>query len=589
MLNIITRCTRPQNLTTIKKSINTDCRWYIIFDTDCVPNIDTNLLSELSHDKTNFIFDKSSQNMYGYDMLNRLIDKIPEDDHIYILDDDTILHPDFKEIELDKDIIVFDQYVGGKDFSNLQVREAVPMNMQVKKVDIGQIIFTKKVFTPFAPSYFSDGYFIQHLFSTRRDQFFFINKVYSFYNHIEKPKLNGLPKVLLICAEDNMEIFSKKELEYESNKLNIKFIDNSEDINKHLSTFNPDSIITFGENFYKYPELSGVSVDFRRRWIHLKHKDHNTGAISYDSSMHYILNKQTEILVSFFTPIYNTGDIIQRTYEGVKNQTYQNWEWVIVNDSDDYKTYNIVKKLQEKDARIKIYDFKEKSGGFIGEVKYRAASLCNGKYIMELDHDDYLLPEATQYMLDAFKKYPDAKFVYSDCSEINNNHESSTYPDGFAFGYGSYHEEIWNDKVYKVCNSLNINPKTIRHIVGVPNHFRAWEKEFYHKIGGHNRRLSIADDYELIIRTFLNTRMVRIPKLLYLQFYHDSNTQNETRADIQRRVRSIGSFYNQQIKQRFEELGFVDWAYKQNPLNPLITESKFGVEENPVNYTYEII
>jgi hypothetical protein len=136
---------------------------------------------------------------------------------------------------------------------------------------------------------------------------------------------------------------------------------------------------------------------------------------------------------------------------------------------------------------------------------------------------------------------------------------------------------------------LNINPKTIRHIVGVPNHFRAWEKEFYHKIGGHNRRLSIADDYELIIRTFLNTRMVRIPKLLYLQFYHESNTQNDTRGDIQRRVRSIGSFYNQQIKQRFDELGFRDWAYDGNPLNPLLTESKFGVEENPVNYTYEIL
>ena len=81
---------------------------------------------------------------------------------------------------------------------------------------------------------------------------------------IEKPKLNGLPKVLLVGAEDTEEIFSKKELYYESNKLNIKFIDNSEEINKHLSDFNPDSIITFGENFYKYPELSGVSVDFRR-------------------------------------------------------------------------------------------------------------------------------------------------------------------------------------------------------------------------------------------------------------------------------------------------------------------------------------
>jgi len=588
MLNVITRCTRPTNLLTIKQSINLNCNWYIIFDTNCVPILDTEILVELYHDNINLIFDKSLPNMYGYDMLNRLIDKLPDEDHIYILDDDTILHPDLKEIELVKDIIVFNQYVGGKDFSSLEIREAIQENMRVSKVDVGQIIFSKKVFIGFAPSYFSDGYFIQDLFNKRKDDFYFIDKVYSLYNHIEKKKVNGLPKVLLVGDQDKTEIFSNNH-HHESNKLNAVSIEDDKDINLHLSRFNPDSIISFGETFQNYTDMINLPVDFRKRWIHLQNKSEDTGELAYNSAMYYILNKQPEPLVSFFTPIYNTGDVIKRTYEGVKNQTYQNWEWVIVNDSDDYRTYNIVKSLQEKDARIKLYDFREKSGGFIGEVKYRAASLCNGKYLMELDHDDFLLPEAAQYMIEAFQKYPDAKFVYSDCSEVDKDNNSLTYPDGFAFGYGSYHEEIWNDRIYKVCNSLNINPKTIRHIVGVPNHFRAWEKEFYHKIGGHNRRLSIADDYELIIRTFLNTRMVRIPKLLYLQFYHESNTQNETRGDIQRRVRSIGSFYNQQIKQRFEELGFMDWAYDGNPLNPLLTESKFGVEENPVNYTYEIL
>jgi hypothetical protein len=133
-------------------------------------------------------------------------------------------------------------------------------------------------------------------------------------------------------------------------------------------------------------------------------------------------------------------------------------------------------------------------------------------------------------------------------------------------------------------NTSGINPKTIRHIVGVPNHFRAWERFFYHSIGGHNRRMSIADDYELIVRTFLHTKMVRIPKLLYLQFYHNSNTQNATRKDIQRRVRTISTFYNERIKNRFEELGFEDWAYKFNPQSPLMAPSLFGKEECSVNY-----
>ena len=273
----------------------------------------------------------------------------------------------------------------------------------------------------------------------------------------------------------------------------------------------------------------------------------------------------------------------------LKSQSYNNWEWVLVNDStDEGKTLKIAEKLAENDPRIKVYDFRSKSGGVIGESKYRAAVLSRGKYIMELDHDDVLTDDAAALMVRGFQNYPQCKFVYSDCSEIDEAHNSLTYGEGFCFGYGSYHKETYNGREYSVCNAPNTNPKTIRHIVGVPNHFRAWDKEFYLSIGGHNRRLTIADDYELIVRSFLKTRFLRIPKLCYLQFFHNSsnlnNTQDSSRADIQRRVRSIGQYYNLIIKERFEELGVQDWAYSQFPNNPLLAESRFGDDEGAVNF-----
>jgi glycosyltransferase involved in cell wall biosynthesis len=271
----------------------------------------------------------------------------------------------------------------------------------------------------------------------------------------------------------------------------------------------------------------------------------------------------------------------------VKNQKYTNWEWVLVNDSNDNGvTLRIAEKIAENDSRVKVYDFHNKTGGIVGESKYRAACLCNGVYLMELDHDDYITPDALTYMVEAFTKHPDCKFVYSDFAEIDESHNSLTYGDSFSFEYGSYRDEEFDGRIYKTVNSPNLNPKTIRHIVGVPNHFRAWDRFFYHSIGGHNRRLSIADDYELLVRTFLMTKMVRVPKLLYLQFYHNSNTQNFTRKDIQRRVRSISTYYNNQIKDRFDQLGLKDWAYEFNPNNPLQCASKFGFEENAANYIF---
>jgi hypothetical protein len=134
-----------------------------------------------------------------------------------------------------------------------------------------------------------------------------------------------------------------------------------------------------------------------------------------------------------------------------------------------------------------------------------------------------------------------------------------------------------------------MNPKTVRHIVGVPNHFRAWRRDVYHRIGGHNRRLSIADDYELLLRTFLTTRMVHVPRLSYVQYLSKSgptkNAQMTARGDIQRRVRSISWSYEDRIRDRFAELGLRDWAAEERPDNPLAAESRFGEEEQSASLT----
>lgn len=217
-------------------------------------------------------------------------------------------------------------------------------------------------------------------------------------------------------------------------------------------------------------------------------------------------------------------------------------------------------------------------------------AMAKGFILAEFDHDDYLTPNATQLLYDANKAYPDAGFYYTDCCEVDSNWNSLTYDPGFAFGYGKYYKETTLGKEFDVVATPNINPKTIRHIVGVPNHIRAWKRDVYFEVGCQNRGLSIADDYELVVRTFLKTKMCGIQKLGYIQFMHDgsqtTNTQDISRGDIQRRVRSIMHNYNDRIHKRFNELGVEDWAYTENPNDPLSVESKFDENEGYVNYTF---
>ena len=604
-LNILTRCTRQTNLLKIKDTVyNTDLfkiNWYILFDVNAIKDIDAQLLGELSKTSCIIKFMPGIKGDFGYGMINTIIEEV--NDWVYILDDDNVIHEDFYktlflEIENnpDKKAFVFNQKVAGLDFTGLDVRLAAPENMHVGGIDVAQFCIHKDLISDyrFGSGYVGDGIFITNIYPQNKEKFFFINQELCYYNWFDSKKKGGysLPRILLIGTEEPIEMFSEQPYDYESKELNVKHLKTDKDIDKVIAEFNPDSIVTVGKSFMDFPNLATMPFQVRRRWMHLENIVPNIGDIAYRVANNFILGggDENNPLVSFFSPIYNTADKLYRTYEALRAQTYNNWEWVMVNDSTDGgRTLLIAEELSAKDSRLKLYDFRKKSGGIIGESKHRAAALCEGDYIMEIDHDDYLLPEAADLMVKAFKRFPDAKFVYSDCAEVwEHNHESITYGEGFCFGYGSYRDEVWDGINYKVMNTANINPKTIRHIVGVPNHFRAWDRKFYLSIGGHNRRLTIADDYELIVRTFLKTKMVRIPKLLYLQFYHNNNTQNQTRADIQRRVKSIREHYNEAIHQRFLELGVVDWAYDYYPPEPLWCDSKFGEEENYVNYTYNI-
>jgi hypothetical protein len=57
---------------------------------------------------------------------------------------------------------------------------------------------------------------------------------------------------------------------------------------------------------------------------------------------------------SIFTPTYNTGERINRTYESLKNQTLDDWEWVIVDDSPNDETWNIIQEISKNDFRVKV-------------------------------------------------------------------------------------------------------------------------------------------------------------------------------------------------------------------------------------------
>ncbi len=603
--HIITRCSRLNNLDKVKESIfgdyGVDIKWYIIFDTARLKDIPADLLFRLNDDRIQLHFVESNGSDYLYPQMGEIASKF-NNGYVVIVDDDNIVHPQFfdeveNSIEESNDthkVFVVNQFVGGKDFTGLDVREAKPENMKYQGVDIAQVVFHHSIFNQyqFTGHYAGDGFLIEQIHNENPQWFKYITKELCYYNHLQKTPKARLPKVLLI-SDKPAELKSYVAADYEDANLDTIHLTNDTNISEVLAEKKPDVIVSIADDWRKFPNLANQPLNVRNKWLAFKEINQNTGQDAYQCAMETMLRMDNSQLISYFTPIYNTGEKLLNTYKSLNEQTYNNWEWVLVNDSTDGgKTLKIAEGIAKNDPRVKIYDFREKSGGIIGESKYRAATLCRGYLLAELDHDDYLTPDCTYYLHKASQQHPEIGFFYTDNAECDENWNSLHYPNGFAFGYGKYEKFDVNGFNFDSCIAPPINPKTIRHIVGVPNHIRAWRRDVYFQIGGHNRDLAIADDYELLVRTFLGTLMMRIPRMCYVQFIYNNttgrNTHDLSRADIQRRVRTIMYYYNERIAKRFEELGLDDYCYRLNPNNPLDVPSNIGENENNAHKIFKI-
>lgn len=378
-------------------------------------------------------------------------------------------------------------------------------------------------------------------------------------------KQGKLP-VVCIFGRSRIELVTPVVDEYEEKRLDCRCYPSDSALEEVLVRDKPDVIVTIG-NRSGYPNLAKAPFEIQRRWLHydtLPELD-RLGIAAYDRYLRNMLAEgvaEGTPLVTVFTAAYNTGDAIRRPFASLTGQTYSNWEWIIVDDSDDSgKTFGMLCRIAKQDHRIQVFKPGEHSG-VIGKVKSWACSLAKGAVLVELDHDDELTDYALDHVMRGFAQYPEAGFLYTDCAEIHPDRTSHTYRDGWAFGYGSYAEVEYRGRRYQSGSAGNINAKTIRHIISAPNHIRAWRRSCYEAIGGHNKELHVADDYEILVRTFLKTRMVRVPKLCYFQ--HIGNTaQQERNRDIHRHVRSIRHHYDRMIHQRLLELGCEDFAWDE--------------------------
>lgn len=125
-------------------------------------------------------------------------------------------------------------------------------------------------------------------------------------------------------------------------------------------------------------------------------------------------------LVSIITPTFNTEKYIRETLQSVLNQTYQNWEMILVDDASTDLTVSIIEEFAQKDSRIKYFKLPKNSGnGFARNVALEKAT---GKYIAYLDADDLWFSSKLEKQIQ-FLKTNNLPFTFSfyDCIDDDGN------------------------------------------------------------------------------------------------------------------------------------------------------------------------
>lgn len=133
-------------------------------------------------------------------------------------------------------------------------------------------------------------------------------------------------------------------------------------------------------------------------------------------------------LVTIVMPAYKCGSFIARSIDSVLSQTYQNWELIIVDDCSNDGTIDIVKKYQEKENRIMLYQNSINCGAAIS--RNTALKNAKGRWIAFLDSDDLWEPEKLEKQI-KFMEENDYSFSYHDYVEIDEqNNELGVYVSG---------------------------------------------------------------------------------------------------------------------------------------------------------------
>lgn len=161
-------------------------------------------------------------------------------------------------------------------------------------------------------------------------------------------------------------------------------------------------------------------------------------------------------LVSIIIPVYNASRFLEETINTIQKQTYSNWEAIFIDDCSSDNSYNLIKKYQKEDKRIKLIKNKTNSGTAVS--RNNGIDHAEGDYLCFLDADDKWHPEKLEKQIN-FMQELNCEFSFTGYQfaneKCNPNGKIVSVPDKINYKQALKNTTIWTSTVMFDMNKLS--------------------------------------------------------------------------------------------------------------------------------------
>lgn len=261
------------------------------------------------------------------------------------------------------------------------------------------------------------------------------------------------------------------------------------------------------------------------------------------------------IKVSIVLPSYNGARFLAQSLESIINQTFTDWELIIVDDCSTDNTYEIAKSYTDKDPRITVIH-NETNKKLPASLNVGFAH-ARGKYFTWTSDDNVAKPNWLSVLVDYLDKNPDVDMVSADMDYIDEN------------------------------GNLFFNPRHKRNIFALPYISNVgaafmYRRAIAEKIGGYDESAFCAEDYDYWCRIALSGNLAYIPDNIYQYRIQSNSLTSLYDKKVKEKVARVQNKYRQNFIEKFDlnyysrmKLEYLSYGHKYKPFFILFDIYKF--------------